>query len=206
MQSFTSEYQKYFSSRKFTRLGLFELLKTKFNINKALYLGSHIHITPSLVFPEVVYVDSYQKFKDMVESEEARNFINKNKQYSTKSKYAFIKQNYDNKLDVENDFDLLISQYAGFVSQAGKTYLKKGGILVANNSHGDASMAHLDNDFELIAVANHTKDQWSISENQLDEYFVRKDARAETENELLKTGKGPSYKKTATNYIFKYRG
>lgn len=203
MLTFTEEYNKYFTSRQFDRLGLFEILKNKYAIKKALYLGSHIHITPSLVFPEVVYVDSYEKFKRMVLSEEAKDFIEKNKQYSTRPKYSYVKQNYDNKLDIDSDFDLLISQYAGFVSQAGKKYLKKGGILVVNNSHGDATMAHLDVDFEFIAVANQTKDNWRLSDKQLNEYFVRKDGNADSKTELIKSGKGPGYVKTATNYIFK---
>lgn len=206
MQTFIEEYNKYFLSRQFDRLGLFEILKNKYAINKALYLGSHIHITPSLVFPEVVYVDSYEKFKRMVLSEEAKDFIEKNKQYSTKPKYDFIKQNYSDKLDIDNDFDLLISQYAGFVSQAGKKYLMKGGILVANNSHGDASLANLDNDFELIAVANHTNNKWRVSENGLGEYFVRKDGNKDSKTELLKTGKGPRYIKSASCYIFRHKG
>jgi hypothetical protein len=205
MPRFTEEYNKYFISRQFERLDLFELLKDKYAIKKALYLGSHIHITPSLVFPEVVYVDSYQKFKKMVESEEAINFINENKQYSAASKYGFVKANYNNELEIGNDFDLLISQYAGFVSQAGKQYLKKGGILVANNSHGDATMAHLDQEFELIAVANHTNDKWRISDKELEKYFVRKDGKKDSKTELLKSGKGPGYKKSAANYIFKIK-
>ncbi len=203
MPTFIEEYNKYFLSRHFERLGLFELLKNKYGIKKALYLGSHIHITPSLVFPEVVYVDSYEKFKQMVESEEARSFVENNKQYSTSPKYSYIKQNYDNQLGLDQDFDLLISQYAGFVSQAGKRYLKRGGILVANNSHGDASMANLDDDYELIAIANHAKDKWRISEQQLAGYFVRKDGQTDSYSELSKTGKGPGYKKAAANYIFR---
>lgn len=203
MTDFTSEYEKYFTSRQFTRLGVFELLRAKYDIKKALYLGSHIHITPSIVFPEVVYVDSYKKFKDMVDSDEARKFIEQNKKYDQAPSIRFIQQNYDKTLDIENDFDLLISQYAGFVSRVGKKYLKKGGILLANNSHGDASMANLDHEFDLIAVANHTKDKWRINNTNVDEYFIRKDGAEDTAEELIDKQKGPAYKKTATNYIFK---
>ncbi len=37
--------------------------------------------------------------------------------------------------------DLIISQYAGFVGQETKRYLKEGGILLCNDSHGDATLA-----------------------------------------------------------------
>ena len=67
MPVFTEEYDKYFTSRQFERMGLFELLKNNYDIKKALYFGSHIHITPSLVFPDVVYVDSlFQELKKKV--------------------------------------------------------------------------------------------------------------------------------------------
>ncbi len=203
MADFTSEYEKYFTSRQFTRLGLFELLAAEYGIRKALYLGSHIHITPSLVLPEVVYVDSYKKFKDMVDSDEAREHIKQNKKYDQAPNIRFVQQNYDKALDVESDSDLLISQYAGFVSRAGKKYLKKGGILLANNSHGDASMVNLDHGFDLIAVANRTKDKWRINNTSLGEYFIRKDEAEDTAEELIEKQKGPTYKKVATNYIFK---
>jgi len=48
--------------------------------------------------------------------------------------------------------DLIISQYAGFVGQATKKYLKTGGILLCNDSHGDATLARFDHDFEFIGV------------------------------------------------------
>jgi hypothetical protein len=204
MNKFTDEYNKYFTSRKFDRLGLFEQLNKKYNIKKALYLGSHVHITPSLVYPEVVYVDTYGSFKAMVESEEALEFVKLNKQYSAVPSYTSIQQNYENDLDIDSDFDLLISQYAGFISRSGKKYLKKGGILVANNSHGDASMANLDKDYEFVAVANPNEDGWIISDN-LDGYFLRKDGKSDDVNELLKSGKGPGYKKVAEDYVFRLR-
>jgi len=50
-------------------------------------------------------------------------------------------------------FDLLISSYAGFVSRAGKDFTRQGGLLLANNSHGDASLAFVDsNDWKLVGV------------------------------------------------------
>ena len=62
--------------------------------------------------------------------------------------------------EAEKSFDLLISQYAGFVSQHCKKYLKIGGILLVNNSHGDASMAKLDDDYKF--VGGDQSSQWTI--------------------------------------------
>ena len=41
---------------------------------------------------------------------------------------------------VEGRVDVLLSQYAGFISEPCKGYLRAGGVLVANNSHGDARL------------------------------------------------------------------
>ncbi len=203
MISFIDEYNKCFVERHFTRFELFERLQESYGIEKALYFGSYIHITPSLVIPKVVYVDSFKKTKKLIESQEAANFIANSKKYSEKAEFSFIEQDYTKPLNVDSDFDLLISQYCGFASQAGKKYLKSGGVLVANNSHGDASMAYLDEDFELIAIANNTKDKWRLSKENLESYFIPKKGKHPTKVEVEKSGRGVGYMKSASNYVFK---
>lgn len=71
-------------------------------------------------------------------------------------------------LDVE-PVDLIISQYAGFVGQATKKYLNTGGILLYNDSHGDATLSRFDNDFEFIGVIGKNN---RIIDTKLDDYFV----------------------------------
>ena len=44
----------------------------------------------------------------------------------------------------EESFDLLVSLYAGFVSEHCTRYLKVGGTHLVNPSHGDAAMASID--------------------------------------------------------------
>ena len=100
-------------------------------------------------------------------------------------------------------FDLLISQYAGFISPVCKVYLKVGGILVANDSHGDASMAVLDPDFELIAVARRRSGKYSLSEKGLEQYFVPKKEIEITPEYLRGTGKGVPYTRWVSNYVFR---
>ena len=98
----------------------------------------------------------------------------------------------------------MISQYAGFISQCCKKYLKKGGILLANNSHGDASMAHLDGDFEFIGVIYRSNRQYRLTEKNLDKYFIPKKADLKvTKAYLEKTQRGVGYTKTANAYIFR---
>ena len=99
---------------------------------------------------------------------------------------------------------MLISQYAGFVSQCCKKYLKPGGLLVANNSHGDASMASIDTSFEFIGVVYYSKLVYRYTTKNLDKYFIpkKKDFKI-TKEHLEKTMKGIGYTKTASAYLFK---
>ncbi len=133
-------------------------------------------------------------------------YIQQRKQYVGQPQVAFHKADYTKDFgEQEESFDLLISQYAGFISQAGKKYLKIGGILVANNSHGDASMAMLDPDYEFIGVYNRRSDtKYTISAENLDTYFIpKKSDLIITKEYLEKTQRGVGYTKTPSGYLFK---
>jgi len=62
---------------------------------------------------------------------------------------------------------------------------------VCNNSHGDASMASIDPDYQLIGVYNKkTDEKFTFSEKNLDEYLIPKKDRAVTREEIQKTMRG----------------
>lgn len=196
-------YQKYFQEGQFERLDLFEIIADKFNVQRALYAGSFVHITPSFVFPDVVYVDNDKQAKQFFGKPEVFTFIAERKIYPQESKVTFHFADYRNGFDEPFEtFDLLISQYAGFVGQHCKSYLKTGGFLLANNSHGDAGMAAIDDDYRLKAVFSIRNGKYRISEINLDEYFVPKSQIQITKDYLEKLQKGTSYKKTAGVYLF----
>ena len=118
--------------------------------------------------------------------------------------YSYICADYNKDLLLnEGEFDLLVSQYSGFISRACKQYLKIGGILVVNNSHGDASMASISPDYEFIAVINKRSSNFTISTLNLEKYFIPKKEIEITEEFLEKHMRGVGYTKTATDYIFK---
>lgn len=198
-------YKKYYVDKDYTSIGLFHVLIKEFEIRKVFYPGSYVHITPSLIFPDVVYADSYRNAYQFFEDKSVAEFIRQNKEYVEKSSFRFYHQDYNKPFDdLNNDFDLVISQYAGFVGQAVKPYLKQSGLLVCNNSHGDASMAAIDPDYKLIAVyRRYTDDKFSISGKNLDEYFIPKKGNPPTKEELLKTMKGVAYTKSPSGYIFR---
>ena len=196
-------YKKYHADRDDERLGLFQALVEQFEIRSALYPGSYVHVTPSFVFPRVVYADMMPEAKDFYASEEVRRFVERRKLYPEQPEFSFHLGDYRQGLDMpKNSVDLLISQYAGFVSQACKGYLKPGGLLVANNSHGDAGMANLDDEFKLVAVYNRRGDKFSLSDKDLDGYFIPKQDMEITRQYLEELGRGVGYTKSAAGYLF----
>ncbi|MDF2379605.1 MAG: hypothetical protein P1V18_05330 [Candidatus Gracilibacteria bacterium] len=198
-------YNKYHSDRDNERIGLFTALNEKYSIESALYPGSFTHITPSFVFPHLVYVDSYKAAGKFFDQTEVLEYITTRKKYEKEPTVTFHLSDYYKDFGEQKDsFDLLISQYAGFISQACKKYLKKGGILVANNSHGDASMAFLDPDYEFVAVYNRkSDDKYAISEKNLNSYFIHKKQVKITKAYLEKIQRGIGYTQSPSGYIFK---
>lgn len=196
-------YKKYFQERQAERLNLFQIIAEKFSIQRVLYPGSFVHITPSFVFPEVVYVDNDKQAKQFFGKPEIFKFIAERKIYRQEAKVSFHFADYRNGFDeMIGSFDLLISQYAGFVGQHCKQYLKTDGLLLANNSHGDAGMAAIDDDYQLVAVFSVKNEKYRISVNNLAEYFVPKSQVEITKEYLEKIQKGIGYKKTASVYLF----
>jgi hypothetical protein len=197
-------YHKYYTNRDFERLDLFQILSSKYNIQSVLYPGSFVHITPSLVYPRSVYVDNDKQAKKFFASTAHLDFVSEHKVYQEEASIKFYPQSYTHDLSEEGDsFDLLISQYAGFVSKHCKQYLKIGGILLANNSHGDASMASIDDQFELVAVVNRRGGKHTITEWNLESYLIPKSKKKITPEYLQQIQQGIGYKKSASMYIFR---
>ncbi len=151
-----NEYQ-YYINKIGNRKELYRIVADEYDIKIAIYPGSHIDIAPSMVIPKVIYIDNFKgaiKFFKHLDS--IKEYIEKNKEYSAPAEIKFLGQDYNQPLDIEK-VDLIISQYAGFVGQAAKDSLKIGGILLCNDSHGDASLAKDDEDYKLIAVIENDK-------------------------------------------------
>lgn len=193
-------YEKWHSSKGYELASLFEKTAEHFGIQSALYPGCYMHITPSFYIPKVVYVDSEKPAKKFFDDENVVAYIESRKTYDEYPDVTFYHQSYNDPIDEpEESFDLLISQYAGFVAPTTKKYLKKGGILLANNSHGDAGLASIDSDFKFVAVETSSG---NIFEKNLDQYFIPKKDIKITESYLKDLGRGLGYTKTAPHYFF----
>ncbi len=101
------------------------------------------------------------------------------------------------------DFDLIISLYAGFVWEHCRRHLAPGGLLLANTSHGDASLAALDPDLTLVAAVHHRGDSYRVDTADLDAFLVPKVAASATADLIHRRGRGVAYTRTAFAYVFR---
>ena len=202
-------YEKYHISRSDERLQLFEILRAELGVESGLYPGCFVHVTPSFVIPRMVYVDSDARARRFFDDESAGTIVQKRKSYIQSARIEFVQQDYAKPLPIEEGrIDLLISQYAGFVSESCARYLKPDGYLVANNSHGDAGLAHSDSRFELIAVINRRGETFSLKTGNLDQYFIAKSQSVPTDRQarrhyLKNLGRGIGYTRSAADYVFR---
>ena len=202
-------YDTYHVSRADERLQLFTILRAEFGVESGLYPGCFVHVTPSFVIPRMVYVDSDARARRFFSDGSAGAIVQERKLYNQSARMEFVQQDYAKPLPIEAGcMDLLISQYAGFVSESCARYVKPGGYLVANNSHGDAGLAHSDSRFELIAVINRRGERFSLKTDNLDQYFIAKSKSTPKDRESLRQylkslGRGIGYTRSAAGYLFR---
>ncbi len=196
-------YQQHFVGKSDERLELFVLLADHFALRSALYPGSFTHLTPSFVFPIACFVDTDRRAARFFQDPSVLNFVKQRRRYDEEPVVRFHHSDYSQGFDEDDgSFDLLISQYAGFVSQECKRYLRFNGYLLANNSHGDAGMASIDPDYQLVAIINRRGERYRLSEKDLGSYFVPKKEIDITREYLERTKRGVGYKKTSFSYVF----
>ncbi|WP_214699658.1 MULTISPECIES: hypothetical protein [unclassified Exiguobacterium] len=201
LEQVTETYETY-AQKIGDRKQVYETIADTFDVKRALYPGSHVDVAPSLVIPHVIYVDSFKgTIRFFKKLETVQELMDQRKEYDEPCTIEFYGQDYTFPLDIE-PVDLIISQYAGFVGQATKHYLKPGGILLCNDSHGDATLARFDQTFELIGVMGSTNE---LIQTGLDDYFRLRKGKDMDIAEVKKSMKGPKYTKQEENYVFRKR-
>lgn len=175
---------------------------------RVLYPGSYIDVSPSFVFRDVTYVDTDRRaarfFSDRPGVDRLVRSCYRGEGSPT---WRFLHADYTDPLDVPiASMDLVISLYAGFVSEHCTLYLRAGGCLLANNSHGDASLASLDSRNELVAVVVRRASGYRIEARDLQGYLDPHDPAIEVTADLLrKSGRGVRYRRSAAAYLFRRR-
>lgn len=187
------------------RLRLFSAVAVAIQASRALYPGSFVDVAASFVFPQVTYVDSdarAAKFFD--DTEGVDEIISAESVSPGRREVDFIDGDYRRNLGLDDEsFDLLISLYAGFVSEHCTRYLRIGGHLLVNPSHGDAAMASIDPRYRLAAaVKSGGPNGYRVDTDDLESYLVPKKPQPVTVERLHELGRGIGYTQSPFAYLF----
>jgi hypothetical protein len=186
------------------RRRLFRAVATAIDTASVLYPGSYVDIAPSFVFPSVTYVDSDARAAEFFADERGvLEVIASHAGAPADPEVAFLHADYRSDLRLpEASFDLLVSLYAGFISEHCARYLRIGGTLLANPSHGDVAMASIDPRFRLAGVILARAGDYRVATSNLDDYLVQKSPMALSPSLLHERGRGVAYTKSAFAYLF----
>ena len=187
------------------RWRLFRVVAAHVEARQVLYPGSYVDISPSFVFPSVTYVDVDRRAAAFFEDAAGVNeIIQAHTGSPTTPEFAFHRADYATDLGIADaSFGLLISLYAGFVSEACTTKLRVGGALLVNPSHGDAAMASIDPRYQLIGAVVARSGDYRVRTTDLDSYLVPKKPSTVTKKQLHESGRGIAYTKPAFAYLFR---
>ena len=188
------------------RRPLFRAVAPHVAATSVLYPGSYVDIAPSFVWSDITYVDVDARTRRFFADEEGvRTIVQREAGAPATPSISFVAGDYTEPLPIAPaGFDLLISLYAGLVSQHRGDHLRVGGTLLVNSSHGDAAMASVDPRFELAAVVQSRSGGYAVSAGQLDTFLVPKRASDEPVAEIVdRTGRGIAYTKTPFAYLFR---
>lgn len=187
------------------RSGLFAAVRERWAPARALYPGSYLDLSPSTAIPSVTYVDTdrraarYFSDQDLVGAR-----LHGRTLAGAGAEVQFLHADYSIRPPLPaGGFDLLISLYAGPVWDHCRQYLAPGGLLLANTSHGDASLAALDPSLELVAVAHHRADRYHLDDDGLERHLEPKNPATADPDLIRRQGRGITYTRTAFAYLFR---
>lgn len=186
------------------RSGLFSALAAQWHPTSALYPGSYLDLSPSTAIPSVTYVDTdrraarYFADEELVAAELDGRILP-----GSGTEVTFLQADYTAPLPFpDGQFDLLISLYAGPVWENCRQYLAPTGLLLANTSHGDASLAALDPTLQLAAAVVHRAGSYRLDTTNLDSYLIPKRPAAANPATIRGQGRGIAYTRSAFAYVF----
>ncbi len=178
---------------------------------RALYPGSYVDLSPSTAIPAVTYVDTDRRAAAFfADTDLVRAELHGRTLPGAGTDVEFLAADYTTALAVpDQGFGLLISLYAGPVWENCRRYLQPGGLLLANPSHGDASLAALDPVLRLeAAVINrgetHRGEEYRLESDDLEGYLVPKTPEANRSGLIRAAGRGVAYTRPAFAYVFRY--
>ncbi len=185
------------------RWRLFSAIAKAIDAKTVLYPGCYVDVAPSFVFDSVTYLDIDKRTPGFFDDIEGLHELIAAHDGPENPAVAFIHGDYTDELDLPgNHFDLLVSLYAGFISEHCTQHLAVGGTLLVNSSHGDAAMASIDTRYELTGVVLSRGGTYRVSTKDLGQYLIAKTAKAVTVEDLRQTGRGIAYTTSPFAYLF----
>ncbi len=173
-----------------------------------LYPGSYVDIAPSVWFDEVTYIDTDKRAARFFDQTEAVASLVETKRQAvgtaaTGLVMRFHHGDYTKPISVEDgSVGLLVSLYAGFISEHCTDALAIGGTLLVNPSHGDAAMASIDPRYELSGIVTARNGAYRITDQDLDAYLIPKQPQEVTIDSLHESGRGIGYTRSPFAYLF----
>jgi len=185
------------------RWRLFRAVAAATGADTVFYPGCYVDIAPSFVFGSVTYLDSDRRATGFFNDRAGIAEIIIQHDGPAAPDITFIAADYTDTLGLPDEhFDLLISLYAGFISEHCTRYLRIGGTLLVTPSHGDAALASIDSRYKLSGVVISRNGNYRVGSNHLDTYLISKKEQHVTVESLHQTGRGVAYTKSPFAYFF----
>ena len=182
---------------------LFTAVRAAVGDSVVLYPGSYVDVAVSMAFSTVTYVDLDQRAAQFFEDSAGVREIIGSRAGPRSVSVEFIHADYTNGLGlVPESFDLLVSLYAGLVSETCTRYLRVGGTLLVAPSHGDAAMAAIDPRYELSGVVTSRASDYRVKTDNLHTYLNPENPMTVTPEYLHKHQRGIPYTRSPFAYLF----
>lgn len=184
---------------------LFSEVAETVDVATVLYPGSWCDVAASFVSPSVIYVDIDRRAAQFFEDAGGvREIIAAVDDAPVAPDVRFIPADYTESLPIATEsIDLLVSLYAGPVSRHCTGYMRVGGVLLVNASHGDVALASIDPRYKLSGVVARLSGDYRVTTADLEAYLVPKQPVEVTSELIDRTGRGVAYKKQAFAYLFR---
>lgn len=203
MKSKTAELWAKHDQHEGDRWRLFSAVAQEIDAETVFYPGSYVDLAPSFVFASVTYLDVDKRAPGFFADIGGLLEIIAEHQGPSEPDITFIHGDYSSPLDLPDEhFDLLVSLYAGFISEHCTRHLKIGGTLLVNSSHGDAAMASIDPRYALVGVVLSESGTYRVDTEGLDTYLIPKKPQTITAETLHESGRGVGYTKSPFAYLF----
>ncbi len=184
---------------------LFTAVGATFPAATVLYPGSFVDVAASFVFDDVTYVDNDPRAAEFfADAAGVDEIIATHRDSVQPASWRFLPDDYRRRLDVDlESIDLLVSFYAGFVSEHCTEYLRTGGMFLVNPSHGDAAMASLDPRYELAGVVTSRAWDYAVSTEGLETYLIPVRNDEITLDTIRRSRRGVAYTRSPYAYLFR---